>query len=224
MTTTRTAPNLVGMRLAHRMIVTDLLRLTQVARGISERSVACSDRRAFAIGDWVRSLCVEIRHHHLVEDGTAWPLVDRFAGAYVDLGVLSADHRAMDPMLERLRVAVAALEEAPPAERGVVGRALTAALTTLRDHVVEHVEAEEAEVFPAVERHVPAAEWARVEKAAGRGGAGLAFMLPRFLAVAVDDEHRTVFGPAGRAERALMAVLAWVLVPLHRRRERLVFG
>jgi hypothetical protein len=101
---------------------------------------------------------------------------------------------------------------------------LAAVLARARDVLDEHLDAEEAAIFPVVEKYVPAAAWAALEQKARKSGPGpgheMRFLVPRVFAVATPEEAarlRAIAGPA------LVVVLALV-GPAHRRRERLVFG
>lgn len=224
MTTSTSPASVLGMRIAHRMMNTDLVRLTSLAEQVAAGRSACLDARAGAVDRWVTQLCDEIHHHHSVEDDVAWPVIAAHAREHVDLSVLTDDHEALGPLLDAVRGAAARFGTAPNAERRAAATGLASALAVLRDHLAEHIAAEEGGVFPVIERLVPAADWARVEKAASRGGAGLGFMLPRALAVASEQEQRELAATSGRAQVLLGAMVARVLVPRHRRREALVFG
>lgn len=217
MTTTETAPDLLGMRYAHRMMRFDLHRFTDLARRLAAGE-PCDDRRAAAIVAWLRTLRQEIHHHHTVEDELCWPLIERSAGAEIDLEVLSEDHRALDPLLDRLHAATSAFAAGP--DRRAAAGSLLAILTTIRDELDEHIESEEASVFPVVERYVSAQDWAELEKAIRKGGPPIGFVLPRFEAVMRPEERAQVRAAAGRVMFALLALLR----PGFKRRERLVFG
>ncbi|RZT87688.1 hemerythrin HHE cation binding domain-containing protein [Pseudonocardia sediminis] len=221
MTTARSAdvPDLLGMSLAHRMMRTDLRRLTDAAQAIADGDT-CGDRRAAALTRWVGTLCDEIHHHHTVEDEIAWPVIARHAGHAVDLSVLTDDHAALDPLLDRVRSAAAAFAQAPVEVRAVPAGELAARLGRVRDEIDEHLDAEEAGLFPVIERYVPRAEWDEVEKRVRNGGPGLRFVLPRIAAVVTDEEWAVIRAEAGIG----LVVLAAVLRPGHRRRERIVFG
>lgn len=221
MTTTRTdGPDLLGITLAHRMMRTDLHRLTDVAGRIAAGASGCTDRRAAAIATWINTLCDEIHHHHTSEDEIAWPVIARYAAGSVDLTVLTDDHHALDPLLDEVRSAVRGLTTAPTGSRGPAAGELARRLARVRDEIDEHLDAEESGLFPVIERYVPAAEWTRIEEQVRRNGPGAQFVLPRMADVASADEWahmRAVAGP-------VPAVLARLMRPGHRRRERLVFG
>jgi iron-sulfur cluster repair protein YtfE (RIC family) len=215
---TRTA-DLTGITIAHRMMRTDLHRLTPTTERIADGET-CSPRRAAALARWVENVCEEIHHHHTAEDELAWPVIARHAGQAVDLTELSDDHAALDPLLDGLRAAAGALRGASAADRRDAARELARRLSALRDEIDEHLEAEEADLFPVIERYVPADEWDTVVAGVQKGGPGLRFMLPRVLAVVTDEEFASMRTEAGPVLLALAAVLR----PGHRRRERLVFG
>lgn len=212
-------PDLLGIRLIHRVMRTDLHRLTDLAGRISAGE-PCSDRRATAVAGWIAALGEEIHDHHSAEDDHAWPVIAARAGAEVDLAELSADHAALDPLLDAVRAAAAALVAATESGRAAVAAGLESALGALRDDIDEHLDAEEETIFPVIERCVPVAEWQRVEEAVRKGGPGMRFTLPRLVAVTSPDEYARVRRFAGPALLVLLAVLT----PGHRHRERLVFG
>lgn len=207
---TTTDDDLLGMRVAHRMMRRDARRLAELAGRWAAGTETVGRRRAAAFARWTADLCTEIHHHHAVEDDVLWPVLERHAGAEVDLAALTDDHAALDPLLDGIREAV---------DAGDAARA-AAALTTLADLLDEHVVDEERELFGIITRYVPADDWTRVEDAARRGGAGLRFVLPRVAGVVTDDEFARMRAEAG----PVLVVLLRVLRPGHRRRERLVFG
>jgi iron-sulfur cluster repair protein YtfE (RIC family) len=216
--TTRTA-DLTGIAIAHRLMRTDLHRLVPTAERIADGE-ECGPKRAAALATWVENVCEEIHHHHTAEDDIAWPVIARHAGQAVDLTELSDDHAALDPLLEGLRTTATALRGATDADRPDVARELARRLAALRDEIDEHLEAEETDLFPIIERYVPADKWDEVVAGVQKGGPGLRFMLPRILAVITDDEYAAMRKEAG----PVLLALAVVLKPGHRRRERLVFG
>lgn len=217
MTAPATTPDLLGMRLAHRIMRGDLHRLSAVAQRLAAGE-PCDTRRAKALTRWVATLAEEIHHHHTVEDELTWPLIERSAGTAVDLTVLSDDHRALDPLLDDLRRAAAGFLDAPVyPERAAV---LADALARVRDELDEHIENEEAELFPVIERYVAAADWQVMEKAIRKSGPPMGFVLPRIAEVTTPDELAAIKAEAG----APLVLLLALLRPRHARRVRLVFG
>ena len=100
------------------------------------------------------ALCDTIRQHLTAEDDVFWPLLERRAGAAVELSGLLDDHLALYELLERV--------EADPRP---------ANLAELRELLEEHVAEEERVVFPAASCYLSAAEIERVAAALrpGRG-------------------------------------------------------
>lgn len=215
---TRTA-DLLGITMAHRVMRRDLHRLTDAARGIAD-GAPCPDRRARALDTWLAHLDHEIHGHHTAEDDIAWPVIARHAGHAVDLDELSDDHGRLDPLLAGVREAATALTAAPAAGRAAPTAVLADRLGVLRDEIDEHLDAEERDLFPVIERFVPAQDWDTVVAQVQKSGPGLRFMLPRVVEVLTDDEWATVRREAG----PVMGVLARVLRGGYRRRCALVFG
>jgi hemerythrin-like domain-containing protein len=211
-------PDLLGIRLAHRMMRRDLHRLTEVAERV-RGGEPCPDRRAAAFVRWVEQLCQEIHHHHTVEDEALLPLLATRAGAEVDLDELGDDHRALDPLLDAIRAAATALAAAGPDRRATAAR-LGEALARVRDELDEHIEDEERTMFPLIRRHLSVAEWEKVEKRAQKGELPMAFVLPRIVDATEPAELAELRKAAGPVLMALLAVVR----PRYRRRERLVFG
>jgi iron-sulfur cluster repair protein YtfE (RIC family) len=218
-TSTRTEqPDLMGIRMAHRMMRRDLHRLTEVAERVAGGE-PCPDRRAAALERWVGDVCQEIHHHHTVEDEALLPLLAARAGAEVDLDELGDDHRALDPLLDAIRAAAAQVGASGTDRRPAAAR-LAEALTRVRDELDEHIEDEERTMFPLILRLLTVEEWAKVEKRARAGGLPMSFMLPRIVDVTEPAELAAMKKAAGPV---LMVLLALVR-PRYRRREQLVFG
>ncbi|SHL38637.1 Hemerythrin HHE cation binding domain-containing protein [Pseudonocardia thermophila] len=218
------APSVAGMRMAHRIMTGDLIRLTSAVERIADGTTRCPDDRATALASWLDELAAEIRHHHRIEDDVAWPVITAAAGECVDLSELTGDHAALEPMLDGVRDACAAVVAAPAEQRATAARPLATALAELRDHLLEHIENEETTLFPIIRRHVPVTEWVKVEQAAGTGGGRMAFQLPRMLDATTPAERAEVLAAAGAGTRVVLGLLGALLRPGYRRRERLVFG
>jgi hemerythrin-like domain-containing protein len=218
MSTRTETPNLFGIRMAHRMMIRDMHRLTAVADRIAAGE-PCPPDRASALARWTGMVCQEIHHHHTVEDEALIPLLATRAGAEVDLAELADDHRALDPLLDAVRAAVAAVSE-PGVHRRAAAAELGHALARVRDELDEHIDDEERSMFPMIEKYLTVAEWAKVEKRARQGGLPMSFMLPRAVDVTDPADMAELKGAAGPV---LMILLALVRRG-YRRRERLVFG
>ena len=214
-------PDVLGMRLAHRAMLRDAGRLTTLAGRLADGLLPSArppdgERRAGAVARYVRDWADSVHHHHVAEDEVLWPVLLTSAGPHVDLSELGDDHRALDPMLARLRTAADAFAAHPAEERAA---ALAGELAELRDALTEHVAEEEAQVFPLVRAHVSVRDWAEVERRVRRR-ARLSFELPRVVVVVTPQEWPAVAARAGLPLRLAMAVLG----PSFRRRERAVFG
>lgn len=211
------APDLLGIALAHRAMLADLLRLGDLAAAVRDRDVICTPGRARAISRYVELLCECIHHHHTTEDAVLWPVIQASVGDHVDLSELIDDHAALDPRLEQLRARAAAFRLSM-GDRRIAGL-MAIELAELADLLTEHINDEEMAVFPLITEHVSVADWAAVEKAA-RDGSRMSFDGPRSMRVMTDDERAALTQHTGIGQRVLLAGL----LVLHRRRERAVFG
>ncbi|WP_166907023.1 hemerythrin domain-containing protein [Mycobacterium sp. DL440] len=211
------APDLLGITLAHRAMLTDLLRLSDLAGSVRDRDVICTPGRARAISRYVELLCDSTHHHHTTEDAVLWPVILASVGDHVDLSELTEDHAALDPRLEQLRARAAAFRLSM-GDRQIAGL-MAIELAELAALLTEHINDEEMEVFPLITEHVSVADWATVEKAARRSG-WLWFEGPRSLAVMTDDERTQLAQQVGIELRMILAVVGL----RYRRLERAVFG
>lgn len=211
------APDLLGITLAHRAMLADLLRLADLAVAVRDRDVICTPGRARAISRYVEWLCDSIHHHHTTEDTVLWPVIQASVGTHVDLSELIDDHAALDPRLDQLRARAAAFRLSM-GDRRIAG-VMALELAELSALLTEHINDEELEVFPLITEHVSVADWESVERAA-RDGSRMSFDGPRSLAAMTDEERSTLAQHTGIGLRVLLSVLRLV----HRRRERAVFG
>ncbi|OMB93443.1 hypothetical protein A5733_16225 [Mycobacterium sp. NS-7484] len=210
-------PDLRGIAVAHRVMLADLLRLTDLAIAVRDRDVICTPGRARAISRYVELLCDSIHHHHTTEDTVLWPVIVASAGDHVDLSELTDDHAALEPRLHQLRARAASFRLSM-GDRQIAGL-MAIELAELSALLTEHINDEEREVFGLITEHVSVTDWTAVERAA-RDGGRMSFDAPRALAVMTADERDALVGSAGIGVRVLFAVLGLV----HRRRERAVFG
>ncbi|SEL61514.1 Hemerythrin-like domain-containing protein [Blastococcus sp. DSM 46786] len=210
-------PDTLGMRLAHRAMLRDVRRLTDLLQQVAAGRTAVEAKRAAGIAGYVGDYCDSVHHHHSAEDDALWPVLAASAGPSVDLAELSDDHAALDPLLDRIRAGAAAFAARPADEDAVT--ALAVDLAELRDTLEEHIADEEASVLPAIEQHVSVGDWAAVE-ARIRKRAKLSFEVPRVVDVVTPEERATLVAEGGLAVRLMLALL----VPPFRRRERRVFG
>jgi hemerythrin-like domain-containing protein len=208
-----TDEELLGMRLAHRVILHDVARLSRLADEMVAHPSRFDRSRYTAISRYISLFAASLHHHHTVEDLSLWPLITESAGPHVDFTELTDDHDELDPLLDDLVRAAGEL----PGTTAVAEFART--IRRLRTLLDEHIADEEHTVFPLITGHVPADAWQIFEKGAQRGGRA-DFDLTRVFAVMTAEE-------TGRARKELpfyLRALVSVLARTQRRRERAVFG
>ncbi|MDP4500543.1 hemerythrin domain-containing protein [Nonomuraea turcica] len=208
------APNLLGIRLAHRAMRGDARRLARLMDRLATGDEPADAARLTAIATFATKLCDGIHHHHQAEDAVLWPVIARSAGAEVDLSDLSDDHAQLERLLEEISWFATRLGKDP-----VAAKRMAAALGTLADLLDEHIEQEERLLFPIIAKYVSEPDWNTVENAVSKDG-DLGFDLPRIGQYARPDELaelRRVAGP-------VLALLLALLNRGHRRRQKLIFG
>lgn len=210
-------PDLLGISLAHRAMVTDVGRVATLTSAFADGGMTCTPRRARAVARYVNLLCDSVHHHHTTEDQILWPVIEASAGGSVDLTELTEDHAALDPRLDRLRALAAGFrlnvgdkESAAP---------LAAGLTELHGLLHEHIADEEREIFPVIRQYVSVDDWSAVEKAAQRTGR-MSFDGPRTVAVMTEQERVAL----SETVSPILLALITVLSVRHRRFDRRVFG
>ncbi|GAA3155292.1 protein kinase domain-containing protein [Nonomuraea roseoviolacea] len=200
------SPDLTASYVAHRAMLADLGRLTELL----PEAGAVSAAREAATRWYTRSLLSAI-HHHVHGDEALWPLVARAAGDAFDLSPYAGGHEALGPLMERCRAAV-------DGDLARLGRELKPVL----DLLAEHIAGEEAELFPIITERVPPAAWARAERrVAGQVPVRqMAFRVPWLDRHATGEETERILAGSGRSSRMFLALTR----PGYRRRERLAFG
>lgn len=158
-------PNLMGFTMVHRAMLCDVQQMADVAAQLARDPSALTAARVSALAAHGTNLVTEIHHHHRREDEVLWPVIRAAAGHAVDLAPFVDDHKALDPLLERLRTTITAFA-AQPAQHAA-GLAATAG--ELSDLLHEHIPEEEREVFPVIRTYVPAATWQRTERRMAKG-------------------------------------------------------
>jgi len=214
MSKTDTRPNLIGFRIAHRTMRGDSRLLSRAISAIADGSEPCDRNRAEAVREYVAKSCTGIHHHHRLEDELLWPLLERSAGAAVDLSELTEDHSQLDPMLDEITEAAREFTR----DRTVAPR-LAKSLGALADLLDEHIEEEERTIFPIIDEYVSVKDWDELEAEVRRTG-DARFELPRIERYARPEELAALRKAAGPVLVMMLALLR----PGFRRRHRLVFG
>lgn len=211
------APNLLGITLAHRAMLADLRRLTELAVAVRDGEVRCTPGRARAVSRYVELLCDSIRHHHAAEDVMLWPVIRASVGDHLDLSELTDDHGALAPRLDQLQARAAAFRLWRGSPQ--LARLMAVELAELSALLDEHIHDEESVLFPLISEHVSVTDWATVQTAA-RAGRRMSFDTPRELAVRTADERARQDGGTGIGVRVLLMMLRL----RHRKLDRAVFG
>ncbi|WP_072804693.1 hemerythrin domain-containing protein [Rhodococcoides yunnanense] len=198
-----TDADLLGIRLAHRVMRRDATRLVELTSGLADPS----PERLAAVTEYIHLFADSIHHHHTTEDDVLWPKIQASVGPHLDLSDLTEDHQALDPLLDELRTAADGLPGSIPL--------LVAALTRLNSELDEHIEDEERTIFPLITEHLPLTEWEAVETIARKGGR-TDFELPRMVAVLSPAESVRMKKEGGLALRIMLPFLC----RRYRRREQ----
>lgn len=210
-------PELLGITLAHRAMLTDVRRLVAAVCDIGDGRMPCSARRADAIARYTELMCESIHHHHTMEDDVLWPVINASAGGVVDLTELTEDHAALDPRLEIITHRATAFRVSGGERRAAA--LLAAELSDLYNLLSEHIAEEERDIFPVIREYVSVDDWKIVEKTAQRTGR-LSFDGPRTVGASTDQERAMPAKEVSPVLRLLLTVLAW----RHRRFEDVVFN
>jgi pimeloyl-ACP methyl ester carboxylesterase/hemerythrin-like domain-containing protein len=209
-------PDLTALIVTHRAIRRDLARLADVLGQIAAgRAVPV---RATAVCRYAKVLLAEISAHHRGEDDILWPVVATAAGQCVDLAPLADDHQAIEAAIREAGQILAAFAASPDAHRA----RLHASVSGLRDMLDEHIADEEAQIFPAARRYVPAPAYRRCERRIQRTipAAARRFLLPWLARFAQPGELSRMLAAGGWPARFRLAATR----PGYARLERRAFG
>ncbi|MGY4711748.1 hemerythrin domain-containing protein [Mycolicibacterium sp. CBM1] len=210
-------PDLLGLVIAHRVLLADIGRLADVVADIRDGRQRCSPARARSIARYTELMCESIHHHHSIEDHVLWPVIEASATGLIDLTELTEDHAALDPRLAVIRRRANGFRVAGGDQR--TARLLAAELADLRTLLTEHITEEEHDIFPVIRKYVSVASWQAVENAAQRTGR-LSFDGPRMVAAMDADERATAIQQLSPPMRALFRLLS----RRHRALDRAVFA
>lgn len=118
--------------------------------------------RVRATADHLQFMLDGLHMHHTTEDDLVWPLVRARAGVDAMLATrMEEQHRDIDTALVAVRDAAATWSPAPTAEAAT---ALASRLDEFLEVVEHHLDEEERDVVPLIDRHLTMAEWEEVGK------------------------------------------------------------
>lgn len=107
-----------------------------------------------------------LNHHHHTEDDSVFPeLVVLRPDLKELIGSLEKDHQRLIERMSAVDAAVAGLEKQPDIEHRDV---LHAAIVAVREAFFPHLDAEDAQILPAIAESMPPAQWKRLDEAALR--------------------------------------------------------
>jgi hemerythrin-like domain-containing protein len=210
-------PNVLGMQIAHRVMLRDLDRTIGVTMAMADGGVDITRRRVRALVRYLESMVHSIHHHHRAEDDILWPVIELRAGAHVDLTALTEDHEALVPKLDGLAVTVRQFGSSPSRRTAAV---VAGRLVDVRNTLAEHIAEEERDTLPVIRRYLSVADWKDVESRIRKAGAKMSFELPRIAAAVSAAELRALKEDAG----PVIDVLLFLVTPRYRRMEKAIWG
>lgn len=216
-TSTADVPDILGMAIAHRVMLRDLDRTTGVTMAMADGGMPITRRRVRALVRYLELMGESIHHHHHAEDDILWPVIELRAGAQIDLAPLTGDHEALSPKLDGLRIAVGLFGAGPTPRSAAV---VAARLVEMRNMLREHIAEEERDIFPVIRRYLSVADWQDVEARIRKAGARMTFELPRIAAAATPAELATLKEGAG----PMIDVMIAAVRPRYRRMEKAIWG
>lgn len=210
-------PNVLGMQIAHRVMLRDLDRTIGVTMAMADRGVDITRRRVRAVVRYLESMVDSIHHHHRAEDDILWPVIELRAGAHVDLTALTEDHEALIPKLDGLAETVRQFEASPSRRSAAV---VAGRLVDVRNTLAEHIAEEERDTLPVIRRYLSVSDWQDVESRIRKAGAKMSFELPRIAAAVSADELSALKRDAG----PVIGLMLFLLTPRYRRMEKAIWG
>jgi hemerythrin-like domain-containing protein len=210
-------PNVLGMQIAHRVMLRDLDRTIGVTMAMADGGVEITRRRVRAVVRYLESMVDSIHHHHRAEDDILWPVIELRAGAHVDLTALTEDHEALVPKLDGLAETVRQFGASPSRRSAAV---VAGRLVDVRNTLAEHIAEEERDTLPVIRRYLSVSDWQDVENRIRKAGAKMSFELPRIAAAVSADELSALKRDAG----PVIGVMLFLLTPRYRRMEKAIWG
>lgn len=210
------SPDLSGYRALHLALRLAPRRLAQAVRTVR----ADDARRLEAIARYWKGYAGEVLAHHNAEDRVVFPgLVRAVPGTAVLITQTDDEHHRLDALMAEVATGVTALCGGEP----LADEQLARSLDDLAHLMEVHLDFEDAEILPLVERHITVAEFDQMEKQilADLGiGLQAAFTVPFVISkMSAADRARSL------ATAPLLARLIYRLTRRrHARLEAAVFG
>jgi hemerythrin-like domain-containing protein len=183
-----TAPDLTLYRVVHRAIRDGATALAETALVIE--AAEADQRKAFAT--YWKGYAGEVLHHHSVEDDIFFPALEARVPVAVELTVRTdIDHHHLDELMASIGSAVAAIRAGRPAPE------IVALTQELDQHMADHLDFEDQDILPLLERHFSKEEYDAMDAAAVKSaglGPQTAFSVP-MLVGAMTPEERAVILP-----------------------------
>lgn len=146
------------MPLIHRIFRHEFRSLRQLVTALPQGDT----KRVTAVADHLAFMLDSLHMHHTTEDDLVWPLVrERDGGDALLATRMEEQHRDIDTAVARVRLA-AAMWSSAPTERSTA--TLEARLDEFLRVVDHHLDEEERDVVPLIDRHLTIAEWEEVGK------------------------------------------------------------
>ena len=151
---TEARPDVREMYVIHRVFRRELALIPELVRGARDGDMP----RAQTVGEHVRLVLAGLHMHHVGEDNVLWPrLIERAAPSTGLVETMQAQHQRVDDCVQQIEPALAAwLTDASK----VRAERLAQAVEDLAALLVAHLDLEEQEVLPLIERYITVAEWA----------------------------------------------------------------
>ena len=202
-TPTTDRPWVHEMVVIHRVFRREFTLLPRLVREVADGDT----QRARPVAEALRLVLDGLHHHHLGEDDILWPaLLERAAPSTGLVETMQAQHDVVDGHAEKVAPLLDAWERTAAS---ATGARLADALDQFAAALVEHLDLEEREILPLVERHVTVAEW----NSLGEHGIEemdrkmLPILFGAILEDATPDERRALLAKQPLAVRVLLRVV-----------------
>ena len=209
--------NTLDMLLVHRVFRREFHDVAALIDGVPVGDVV----RAQVVGDHLAFMLSALHHHHEAEDDQVWPkLQARAPSNEADIQRMVDEHAAIAAAVHRVETLLAAWTKSGHRESG---QQLVAAVAELSALVDEHLDDEERNALPIIEKHLRDDEWqAAIKQGASflsarnlRLGIVLGGMV---LCAASDDERRVFLSNVPLPQRLMLQLLGVRTTVAYRRR------